>query len=175
MPVHPSVDTGTFSALFLRQNVTENFPVRILISESENASGNVWRKIALKKSCSEIKRYTEEVKAAVHANRYRIEHSSRRPANAELYRNYLIDENRIKEILLTLSSDDFCKTLHNRHPGFEHEELYVYGKDVRLHRRFGPGEETVSLYIKINKLEDQFVIVVSFHRQAYPLSYAFTS
>lgn len=70
----------------------------------------------IEKSCSEIKRYTEEVKAAVHANRYRIEHSSRCPANAELYRNYLIDENRIKEILPTLSSDDFCKTLHNRHP-----------------------------------------------------------
>lgn len=129
----------------------------------------------MKKSYEEIERYVEEVKAAVHMNCYRIEHTSRRPANAELFRDYLIDENGIRKILLTLTADDFCKVLPNHHKGFEHELLYIFGKDVSLCRRFGTGEELVSLYIKINKLDDQFVIIVSFHKQAYPLIYAFSS
>ena len=33
--------------------------------------------------------------------------------------------------------------------------------------------KTVSLYIKFNKLESCFVIVISFHEQKYPLRYYF--
>lgn len=33
--------------------------------------------------------------------------------------------------------------------------------------------KTVSLYIKFNKLENCFVIVISFHEQNYPLTYYF--
>ena len=129
----------------------------------------------MKKSRADIERYVKEVKAAVHAGRYRIEHSSRRPANENLLREYLIGEDHIRRILLTLTADDFCKVLHNTHKGFEQEELYVFGKDVELRQRFGPEKETVSLYIKINRLKDQFVIIVSFHKQTYPLIHAFSN
>lgn len=53
------------------------------------------------------------------------------------------------------------------------ELLYVFGKDVKLLRRFGSGEEQVSLYIKFNKLESRYVIVISFHKQKHPLNYKF--
>ena len=46
-------------------------------------------------------------------------------------------------------------------------------KDVKLLRRFDSGEEQVSLYIKFNKLESRYVIVISFHKQKYPLNYKF--
>lgn len=55
----------------------------------------------------------------------------------------------------------------------EHEKLYVFGKDVTLLERNGTDEKTVSLYIKINKLENCFVIVISFHEQKLPLTYYF--
>ena len=61
----------------------------------------------------------------------------------------------------------------NEHNGYQHEQLYVFGKDVKLLQRFGVKDETVSLYIKFNKQENQFVVVISFHKQAYPLNYAF--
>ena len=68
---------------------------------------------------------------------------------------------------------DFSEIRHNTHRGFEHELLYVFGKDVKLLQRFGSSEEQVSLYIKFNKLESRYVIVISFHKQNYPLNYMF--
>lgn len=62
---------------------------------------------------------------------------------------------------------------HNEHRGFEHELLYIFGKDVKLVERFGNSDKLVSLYIKFNKLENCYVIVVSLHEQKYPLKYYF--
>ena len=39
--------------------------------------------------------------------------------------------------------------------------------------RYGDSEETVSLYIKFNKLTNRYVVVISFHKQEYPLTYKF--
>ena len=78
-----------------------------------------------------------------------------------------------EEILLSLTARDFSEIRLNEHKGYEHEMLYVFGKDVNLLRRFGSGEECVSLYIKFNKLESKYVIVISFHKQKYPLKYQF--
>lgn len=68
---------------------------------------------------------------------------------------------------------DFSGILRNEHKGFEHEQLYVFGKDVILLERNGTEEKTVSLYIKFNKLDSCFVIIISFHEQKYPLTYYF--
>lgn len=68
---------------------------------------------------------------------------------------------------------DFSEILQNKHAGYEHERLYVFGKDVKLLERTGNKEKTVSLYIKFNKLEKCFVIIISFHEQKYPLNYYF--
>lgn len=125
------------------------------------------------KSFEEIEKYLTEVKAAIRAGNFKIERNQKRRANLALYRDYVIDERKSKEILLQLTAYDFSQVLQNEHEGFRHEWLYVFGKDVKLLQRFGTEEEIVSLYIKFNKLENQLVIVISFHKQAYPLTYAF--
>ena len=125
------------------------------------------------KSFEEIEKYLTEVKAAIRAGNFKIERNQQRRANLALYRDYVIDEGKSKEILLQLTAYDFSQVLQNEHEGFRHEWLYVFGKDVKLLQRFGTEEEIVSLYIKFNKLENQLVIVISFHKQAYPLTYAF--
>ncbi len=99
--------------------------------------------------------------------------NSRRRDNINLFLDYVIDEARAKEIILSLTAMDFLEILQNEHKGFEHERLYVFGKDVILLERNGTEEKTVSLYIKFNKLENCFVIVISFHEQKYPLTYYF--
>ena len=121
----------------------------------------------------DIEKYLSEVKEAVRNNRYRIERNKNRQANIDLFLDYVIDENKAKDILLDLTVMDFSEILHNEHIGFEHELLYVFGKDVKLLERTGDKEKTVSLYIKFNKWENGYVVVISFHEQRFPLSYYF--
>ena len=121
----------------------------------------------------EVGQYLSEVKKAVEQDNYRIDRNSRRQENINLFLNYVIDEAKAKEIILSLTIMDFSEILQNEHRGFEQEKLYVFGKDIVLLERNGRGEKPVSLYIKLNKLENCFVIVISFHEQRYPLTYYF--
>lgn len=121
----------------------------------------------------DIEQYLSEVKEAVENDRYRLERNDKRQDNINLFLDYVINEAKAKEIILSLTAMDFSEILQNEHKGFEHEQLYVFGKDVILLERNGAEEKTVSLYIKFNKLENSFVIVISFHEQKYPLTYYF--
>ena len=120
-----------------------------------------------------IEQYLSEVKEAVGNDRYRLDRNAKRQDNINLFLDYVIDEAKAKEIILSLTVMDFSEILQNEHKGYEHENLYVFGKDVSLLERNGTEEKTVSLYIKFNKLENCFVIVISFHEQKHPLTYYF--
>lgn len=121
----------------------------------------------------DIEQYLSEVKEAVINDRYRLDRNARRQDNINLFLDYVIDEAKAKEIILSLTVMDFSEILQNEHVGYEHERLYVFGKDVTLLERNGTEEKIVSLYIKFNKLENCYVIVISFHRQKHPLTYYF--
>jgi hypothetical protein len=121
----------------------------------------------------EIEEYLLDVKKAVSEDRYRLDRNNRRQDNIDLFINYVIDESKAKDIILSLEVMDFSEIVQNEHVGFEHEMLYIFGKDVQLLERTGTEEVTVSLYIKFNKLENNYVIVISFHEQHYPLNYYF--
>ena len=121
----------------------------------------------------DIELYLSEVKEAVENGRYRLDRNARRQDNINLFFYYVINEAKAREIILSLTEMDFSGILRNEHKGFEHEQLYVFGKDVILLERNGTEEKTVSLYIKFNKLDSCFVIVISFHEQKYPLTYYF--
>ncbi|MCD8018182.1 MAG: type II toxin-antitoxin system MqsR family toxin [Clostridiales bacterium] len=125
----------------------------------------------MKIELNDIDSYLSEVKDAVRRNRYRLDTNSRRQDNTNLFLKYVIDEQKVKDIILDLTAMDFSEMLWNEHVGYEHERLYVFGKNVNLLERMGNQEKTVPLYIKFNKLENQFVIIISFHEQRYPLRY----
>ena len=127
----------------------------------------------MKIEVKEIERYLSDLKDAVKKNKYRIERNFKRQDTIRLFLEYVIDEGKAKAIILSLTPYDFSGILQNEHKGYEHENLYVFGKDVTLLERNGTEEKTVSLYIKFNKLENCFVIVISFHEQKYPLTYYF--
>lgn len=122
---------------------------------------------------ADIEKYLEDVKEAINAGRYRVEMNDNRQDNQDLFLDYIINEEKRKQILLSLTATDFSEIRQNTHKGFEHELLYVFGKEVKLLPRFGFGEEQVALYIKFNKLESGYVIVISFHKQKYPIKYKF--
>lgn len=81
----------------------------------------------MKIELKDIEAYLSQVKAAVRNNRYRISVNAKRQDNIELFLNYVLDEAKAKEILLSL----------------------------------------------INKLDNCFVVVISFHEQKHPLTYYF--
>ena len=144
--------------------IKSNHGVILMIEKDENHIINSAEDKVLTIKKKDIEQYLSEVKAAVENDRYRLDRNSRRRDNINLFLDYVI---------LSLTAMDFSEILQNEHKGFEHERLYVFGKDVILLERNGTEEKTVSLYIKFNKLENCFVIVISFHEQKYPLTYYF--
>lgn len=122
---------------------------------------------------NEIEQYLSDVKEAINNDRYRLDRNTNRQDNIDLFLNYVIDEAKAKEILLSLTAMDFSSVVQNEHEGYEHEKLYIFGKKVNLLERIGMKEKTVPMYIKFNKLENSYVIVISFHEQQYPLDYCF--
>lgn len=121
----------------------------------------------------EVEKYLSEVKTCVRAGRYEIHLNQNRKDNIDFFTTYIVDEVWAKEIILSLEAEDFSNAVPNRKAGYEHETLYIFGKDVELIERFGNDVKTVSLYIKFNKIENSYVIVVSFHEQKRRLSYYF--
>lgn len=119
---------------------------------------------------SDIEQYLSDVFAAVNAGRYQI---SPRQKNQDIYMDYVFTEEDAKEVILSLTAYDFSVAVQNDHPQHPDEILYIFGKDINLMPRYGDSEEKVSLYIKFNKLTNQYVIVISFHKQEYPLTYKF--
>lgn len=118
---------------------------------------------------SEINDYLGEAKKLILDGKFRIALNSNRLTNLSLFDEYLLNEESVKSILLNLTVYDFCEKVQNKHANFNHEWLYIFGKEINLMKRFEEKSEKVPLYIKFNKL----LIVVSFHKQKYPLVYYF--
>lgn len=117
-----------------------------------------------------ISQYLLEVFAAIKAGKYQI---SARNKNLELFMNYIFTEQDAKEVLLSLTVQDFSEAVYNEHSDYAEEILYIFGKEVSLVSRYSGKEEVVALYIKFNKLDSHYVIVISFHKQKYPMKYMF--
>ena len=73
----------------------------------------------------DIEQYLSEVKEAVENDRYRLDRNAKRQDNINLFLDYVIDEAKAKEIILSLTAMDFSEILQNAHKGFEHERLSV--------------------------------------------------
>ena len=166
--------SGKFPGAFNDRILTKsNRDVTIMMGKTEKHIIYFAEDKVLNIDQKDIEHYLSEVKNAVEKDYYRLDRNARRQDNINLFLDYVIDEAKAKEIILSLTAMDFSEVLRNEHTGFEHERLYVFGKDVVLLERTGTEEKTVSLYIKFNKLENSFVIVISFHEQKYPLTYYF--
>ena len=119
---------------------------------------------------SDVEKYLSDVFASIKAGRYQI---SSRQKNQDIYIDYVFTEEDARNVLLSLTVSDFSDALPNDHPQHPEEVIYIFGKDVKMLPRYGGAEEVVSLYIKFNKLTNLYVVVISFHKQEYPLAYKF--
>lgn len=119
---------------------------------------------------SDIERYLSDVFSAVASGRYQI---SPRKKNQDIYIDYVFTEHDAKKVILSLTVSDFSDAVPNNHSHYHEEILYIFGKDLLLLSRYDDSEELVPLYIKFNKLPNQYVFIISFHKQEYPLTYKF--
>ncbi len=119
---------------------------------------------------SDVEKYLSDVFVSIKAGRYQI---SSRQKNQDIYIDYVFTEEDARNVLLSLTVSDFSDALPNDHPQHPEEVIYIFGKDVKMLPRYGGAEEIVSLYIKFNKLTNLYVVVISFHKQEYPLAYKF--
>lgn len=123
----------------------------------------------------EVDSILQKIKHCVNNNRYIISQGENRQENIQLINEYNLKSSRQKEILLSIEVSEFCHSLNNINPGFEHEILYVFCPQRTLFNVFGE-EELVDIYTKFNIIEvddKKRVIAVSFHKRNKPIDYLF--
>ena len=117
----------------------------------------------------------QKIKTCINDNHYTISQNENRKENIQLINDYRLDSKKQKNILLSITGTDFCHSLNNINPGYEHEILYVFCPQRTLFNAFGQ-EEFIDIYTKFNIIEygnNKRVIAVSFHKRNKPINYLF--
>jgi hypothetical protein len=115
------------------------------------------------------------IQDCVREGRFIISKNENRQENIAYISEYNLNSKRQKDILLEIKTEDFCHSLQNIKPGFEHEVLYVFCPQVMLFNLDGI-EELVDVYTKFNLIEyenGKQVVVISFHKRNKPIDYLF--
>ena len=124
----------------------------------------------------EVQVILNKIKDCINDNQYIISQNQNRAENVQFINEYRLDEKKRKEILLSIEVDDFCHSLNNTNPGYEHEVLYVFCPQRNLFDIFGE-EESVDIYTKFNiieyKIDKKRVVTISFHKRNKPIDYLF--
>lgn len=124
----------------------------------------------------EVQVILNKIKDCINDNQYIISQNQNRAENVQFINEYRLDDKKKKEILLSIEVDDFCHSLNNTNPGYEHEVLYVFCPQRNLFDIFGE-EEFVDIYTKFNiieyKIDKKRVVTISFHKRNKPIDYLF--
>lgn len=123
----------------------------------------------------QIDKILDKIKNCVRNNKYMVSLNEKRKENIEFINEYNIRSKKLKNILLHLTTEDFCHTLQNTKVGYDYEILYVFVPRVRLFNVEGK-EETVDVYTKFNVLDTpngSRTVVISFHKRNKPIDYRF--
>ena len=108
----------------------------------------------------EIEEYLKIVKKSVNADKFIVCSTEKNEKNREFIFKYGLTKNKQKKMLIQLEANDFCYSADNyRNP---QERLYIFCKEYELNN-WGIIEN-VEVYIKIARKQDDFVVVISFHK-----------
>jgi hypothetical protein len=117
----------------------------------------------------------QTIQDCIRESRFTISLNENRQENIDFKNEYNLIDKKQKEILLKIATKDFCHTLKNTKPGYEHEVLYVFCAQVLLFN-FEGNEEMVDVYTKFNTIEltaGKRIVVISFHKPNKPYVYLF--
>jgi len=123
----------------------------------------------------EISAVLQKIQERVSTGKYSVAQNANRAENLALIREYYLTSEKQRRILMQIEVEDFCHSLNNTNPGFEHEILYVFCPQVSLFN-IDNEENQLDIYIKFNILDlpsGSRVIVISFHERNRPIGYLF--
>lgn len=123
----------------------------------------------------QIEEVLNNIKDCVKRNRFTISKNENRQENIDFINEYNITDKKQKKILLEIEAIDFCYSLKNINPEFEHEILYVFVPQVELYNADG-NLEMVDVYTKFNVVDlsnGKRTIVISFHKRNKDIDYLF--
>ena len=112
----------------------------------------------------------EKLRQTINKGRYGRDYTIvPRDKNNKLREEYIIDDYKIKSILLSLNVDDYIKTEDSNNVDFPDDIVHIFKKDVSLIKRYSEKIEPqiVGLYIKFtwtNQVEFGNLIFISFHK-----------
>ena len=105
---------GIFPAAFNdRILIKSNHGVILMMEKIKNYIIHSPEDKVLNTDQKDIELYLSEVKEAVEKDNYRLERNARRQDNINLFLDYVIDETKAKEIILSITVMDFSKILQN--------------------------------------------------------------
>lgn len=123
----------------------------------------------------QISAVLQKIQECIGSGKYSVAENENRAENTALIREYNITSDKQRRILMQIEVEDFCHSLKNIKPGFEHEILYVFCPQVTLFN-LDDEEKQLDLYTKFNILDlaiGSRVVVVSFHKRNKSIDYPF--
>jgi len=119
----------------------------------------------------EISEILKTIQTCVAKDKFIISQNVNRAENNAFIAKFNLTTAKIKNIISLIEPDSFCYGLHNENVGYEHEILYVFCPQLVL--AYGDADEAVDVYSKFNVIDDERVVVISFHQRNYPVNYLF--
>lgn len=108
----------------------------------------------------EIEEYLKIVKKSVNEGRFIVCTTQKNEKNRNFIETYNLNKNKQKQMLIELEANDFCYSADNYND--PQERLYFFCREYELNN-WGTIEN-VEVYIKIARKQDDFIVVVSFHK-----------
>ncbi len=120
----------------------------------------------------DIKEVLSKIHECIRKGRYTVSTNNNRKENINFIIDYNLRDKKIKEIILNIKVEDFCHALHNSHPDYDNEILWVFVPQVELSDVDG-NSITADIYTKFNIISSQssdYAIVISFHKRNKPIT-----
>lgn len=108
----------------------------------------------------EIEEYLKIVKKSVNNGRFIVCTTPKNEKNRKFIEEYKLNKNKQKQMLIEIEVKDFCYSADNYND--PQERLYFFCREYELNN-WGTIEN-VEVYIKIARKQDDFIVVVSFHK-----------
>lgn len=108
----------------------------------------------------EIDEYLKIVKKSVNSGKFIVCTTQKNEKNRNFIETYKLNKNKQKQMLMELEVKDFCYSTDNYNE--PQERLYFFCREYELNN-WGTIEN-VEVYIKIARKQNDFIVVVSFHK-----------
>ncbi len=108
----------------------------------------------------EIDEYLKIVKKSVNSGKFIVCTTQKNEKNRKFVETYKLNKNKQKQMLMELEVKDFCYSADNYNE--PQERLYFFCREYELNN-WGTIEN-VEVYIKIARKQNDFIVIVSFHK-----------